>query len=143
MDIYAIRLANLRLLAQEVGGRPQLAKLMNISYALLSNYIGKTPVKNIGDKIARDAETAAQKPHGWMDARHDRLNVADGAHSTDQSKQAQTLRLPSITEDLWVQVPPKALLLMEKIAVASASGALSDQSLSLLVSTADHLANEK
>jgi SOS-response transcriptional repressor LexA len=67
MDIHDIRLNKLRQLAQECGGRPELAEKMGISYVQLSNYIGKTPTRNIGNLMARRAESAFNKPHGWLD----------------------------------------------------------------------------
>lgn len=74
MDITEIRLANLRALAGLAGGRPQLAKRLDMSYQLLQNYIGKTPTKRIGDKTARHAEEIFGLAHGWMD----KLQAKDG-----------------------------------------------------------------
>lgn len=48
-----------------------MAKRLEMSYQLLQNYIGKTPTKRIGDKIARRAEETFGLPHGWMDQMHD------------------------------------------------------------------------
>lgn len=70
MDIHDIRLTNLRELAVRANGRPKLAVKLDMSYQLLQNYIGKTPVKRIGDKTARKAEAAFGLPHGWMDQVH-------------------------------------------------------------------------
>lgn len=70
MDIYEIRLENLRSLADEAGGRPALAKKLDMSYQLLQNYVGKNPTKKIGDKTARKAEEVFDLKRGWMDAQH-------------------------------------------------------------------------
>ncbi|WP_024905454.1 hypothetical protein [Robbsia andropogonis] len=70
MDIYEIRLQNLRALAAECGGRPALAEFMGMSYQLLNNYLGKNPTKKIGDKTARRAEVVCGREHGWMDVQH-------------------------------------------------------------------------
>lgn len=69
MDIFEIRLFNLRKLAEDIG-RPALAEKIGMSYNLLSNYIGKTPKKNIGEKTARNVEKAFDLPHGWLDQNH-------------------------------------------------------------------------
>ncbi|MGQ5522950.1 S24 family peptidase [Chitinimonas sp. PSY-7] len=67
MDIYAIRLNNMRLLVQRAGGRPAFAKKINMNYTQLNQYIGKNPTKNIGDQAARNTEEKMGLPHGWMD----------------------------------------------------------------------------
>jgi SOS-response transcriptional repressor LexA len=69
--INEIRLVNARLLTEELGGRPQFSKALEMDYSLLSNYIGKTPKKNIGDDVARRMELAANKKVGWLDKEHD------------------------------------------------------------------------
>ena len=66
MNITKIRLQKMRMLADEIG-RPALAKKMDISYAQLSNCIGRNPIRNIGSKMARLAEHAGGKPDGWLD----------------------------------------------------------------------------
>lgn len=68
MDIFEIRLARLRELEKEAGGRAALAERLGMAYSLLSSYIGKNPTKNIGEKTARTAEKVFDKPWGWMDA---------------------------------------------------------------------------
>lgn len=72
MDIIAIRLANMRSLVGQPATptRRALAEALNISYELLSNYIGKNPVKNIGNELARRTEQALSLPHGWLDQLH-------------------------------------------------------------------------
>ena len=77
IDIAKIRLRKMRLLAEEVGGRPALAKKMGIAYAQLSNCIGKKPIRNIGAKMARLAEEVGGKNYGWMDV----LDTAESAAS--------------------------------------------------------------
>lgn len=71
MDISQIRLINMRQLEKDAGGRAALSEKLGIAYAQVSHYIGKNPVRNIGDKIARQAEEAFVLPFGWMDRRHD------------------------------------------------------------------------
>jgi len=71
MDINQIRRDNLRALADRAGGRPALAERLNIAYAQLNHYIGKTPVRNIGPNMARKAEKSFSLPLGWMDFLHE------------------------------------------------------------------------
>lgn len=91
MDINEIRLTNLRGLAARAGGRPALATKMGMSYQLLQNYIGKTPIKRIGDKTARRAEEVFGLPRGWMDALHDdgkvtKATIANWPFSIERSR---------------------------------------------------------
>lgn len=67
--IYEIRLENARAIESNVG-RPVMAEKIDMAYGLLSNYIGKTPKKNIGDDVARRIESAFGKQKGWMDQDH-------------------------------------------------------------------------
>jgi SOS-response transcriptional repressor LexA len=70
MDISAIRLANMHLLIDRAGGRTSFSDKMGVSYAQISHYVGKNPSRNIGDKIARQAEDVFGLEHGWMDCLH-------------------------------------------------------------------------
>ncbi|WP_158228937.1 S24 family peptidase [Chitinimonas sp. BJB300] len=69
MDIYQIRLQNLQKLA-EGQSRKDVAERLEMGYSQLSQYVGKNPAKNIGSGVARKAEIAYGKPHGWMDILH-------------------------------------------------------------------------
>lgn len=116
MDINEIRLANLRSLADRAGGRPDLARRMEMSYQLLQNYIGKTPTKRIGDKTARRAEEVFGLPRGWMDERHDESKVI-GARASGwpftierkrfdrlpESEKARVARFIKDTVEAWEQ----------------------------------------
>lgn len=78
MDIREIRLENARQLARQADDAypiKGLALKIGKSSALISNYIGKTPTKMIGDKIAREIEKAFSLPFGWMDSSHDIDNI--------------------------------------------------------------------
>lgn len=66
-----IRKKNLRRLAEEMGGQTILAEMIGVDDSYLSQIIGKRPIKNIGSKIARQAEEACRKPNGWLDIDHD------------------------------------------------------------------------
>ncbi|RKE36670.1 hypothetical protein B0G76_2872 [Paraburkholderia sp. BL23I1N1] len=70
MDIWEIRLANMRLLAQKAGSGAALARKLEMAYPLLQNYIGKNPTKKLGDVPVHRAEDAFELPRGWMDRLH-------------------------------------------------------------------------
>ena len=67
MRVKQIRLQNLRLLAEQVGGVTALASRLNRSQSQLSHLIGANPVKNIGDKFAALVEQVFGQPPGWLD----------------------------------------------------------------------------
>ncbi len=70
MSIKTIRRENLRALAKCVGGITRLADRLNKTQSQISHLIGSNPIKNIGDKIAAQAEVAFNKPPGWLDRKH-------------------------------------------------------------------------
>ncbi|WP_198078877.1 LexA family transcriptional regulator [Acinetobacter calcoaceticus] len=66
--IHEIRLGNTRKLMKESGlTRSEFADKIEMSYNLLSQYIGKNPSKNIGDETAVKIEEAFNKPRGYLD----------------------------------------------------------------------------
>ncbi|MGE3920848.1 MAG: S24 family peptidase [Gammaproteobacteria bacterium] len=71
MNVKDIRRHNLRELCKGVGSVTALSKLLKKSQAQISHLIGKTPTKNIGDRLAAQIEVAFEKPHGWLDKLHD------------------------------------------------------------------------
>jgi hypothetical protein len=77
VDIFDIRRRNTRQLAQRAGGITRLAQRIERDPALVSRYIGKTPTRNIGPRMARVIERAHQLPHGWLDT----LDADRSAHS--------------------------------------------------------------
>ena len=99
--IDKIRLENARTIEKKMG-RPHLAKKMNMGYSLLSNYIGKTPTKKIGDDVARRIETAGGELLGWLDKEHH--NQSENQTQITESNVSEsgfTLRpIPIIS---WVQ----------------------------------------
>lgn len=70
MHVKEIRRQNLRSLAELVGGITRLANRLDKTQSQLSHLIGRNPIKNIGDKVAREAERAFNKPSGWLDRDH-------------------------------------------------------------------------
>ena len=102
--IDKIRLENARLIAVEVGGRPKLAVKMNMGYTLLSNYIGKTPTKKIGDDVARRIELAGGKQIGWLDKSHSNTEDEILKSQIAESNVSESgITLKSIPIISWVQ----------------------------------------
>ncbi|QDJ92719.1 LexA family transcriptional regulator [Acinetobacter haemolyticus] len=72
--IHEIRLSNTRKLMNDLGlSRSEFADRIEMSYNLLSQYIGKNPTKNIGDETAEKIEKAFDKPKGFLDQSTDIL----------------------------------------------------------------------
>ena len=69
-DITEIRRNNLRNEAQRLGGSARLADATERSLSQISQLIGDNPTGNIGNRLARDLETALKKPRGWLDNIH-------------------------------------------------------------------------
>lgn len=58
-------------LAKSIGGISAMAERLGKSQSQISQLIGSAPVKDIGHKIAAEAEKAFNKPEGWLDHLHD------------------------------------------------------------------------
>lgn len=69
-NVKDIRRENTRALARAIGGISALAKLLGKAQSQISRLIGRTPTKNIGDKLAAEIEIAFHKPYGWLDREH-------------------------------------------------------------------------
>ncbi|MCU4481331.1 S24 family peptidase [Acinetobacter ursingii] len=70
MDSKTIRYQNTRLLVEQVGGVSNFANKINKGQSQTSQFAGNTPIKGIGNKVAREIEDAFAKPHGWLDVPH-------------------------------------------------------------------------
>lgn len=77
MDIWEIRLINMRKLAEREGSVAALARKLDMSYPLLNNYVGKNPTKRLGDVPINRATDAFGLPRGWLDVPH--LDEEEGA----------------------------------------------------------------
>lgn len=73
------RRSNAKRLAEEAGGLAAFGKKLEMSDSQVSQIIGKTPKKNIGNLIARRIEVAFGKAEGWLDVDHQRDKVPDPA----------------------------------------------------------------
>nr|WP_314370021.1 S24 family peptidase [uncultured Acinetobacter sp.] len=71
MDSKTIRYNNTRILVEQVGGVSNFANKINKGQSQTSQFAGTTPIKGIGNKVAREIEDAFGKPHGWLDLLHD------------------------------------------------------------------------
>lgn len=65
-----IRRENARALAADNGGLTEFGRALGMEAPQVSQIIGKTPHKNIGNSIARRIEKAYSKPEGWIDIQH-------------------------------------------------------------------------
>jgi len=77
MDIYQIRRQNLQdILTKQFNGKPKLlADLMHKDGSQIARYIkpgGGIP-ENMGASVARQIETAVNKPEGWLDRLHNEI----------------------------------------------------------------------
>lgn len=72
-----IRRENARNLADLAGGQVEFGRALNMVPSQVSQIIGKTPVKNIGNSIAKRIEQAFNKPDGWLDVQHRDLERAE------------------------------------------------------------------
>jgi SOS-response transcriptional repressor LexA len=99
MNIKCIRRENLRTLAKTVGGISRLADRLNKTQSQISHLIGSKPVKNIGDKIAAQAEREFKKPSGWLDRQHGFIELGSGFYGAGQQSQKGVLclRVPLIS----------------------------------------------
>ncbi|WP_299948808.1 hypothetical protein [uncultured Microbulbifer sp.] len=70
MDIKTIRRENARRIAKKLGGQAALARALELPDSGVSQVIGKSPRRNIGDSLARRIEDAGGYHHGWLDAYH-------------------------------------------------------------------------
>ena len=64
-----VRRKNGRLLVERLGSKA-FCERVGISKAQLSQYIGRTPSSRIGEKMARQIETALGLERGWLDIDH-------------------------------------------------------------------------
>ena len=72
MDNAEIRYRNVRYLIEingglNTGGLTRVAERLKKTQGQVSHFAGENPIKNIGNKIAREIESAFGKPLGWMD----------------------------------------------------------------------------
>lgn len=74
MDSKSIRYQNTRLLVKSVGGVSNFAEKIGKGQSQTSQFAGTNPIKGIGNKVAREIEEIFDKPHGWLDVPHTKIN---------------------------------------------------------------------
>jgi len=72
-DIDVIRRLNTRALANQAGSDVRFAKDVNREPGQVGHWIGKTPTKALGKKLARHIETSCSKEKYWLDKLHPEL----------------------------------------------------------------------
>lgn len=75
MDISEIRYANTRLLVKQIGSITGFAERLGKSQGQVSHFAGENPIKNIGNKIAREIEEAFDLERGWLDVQQTEKKV--------------------------------------------------------------------
>lgn len=73
MDSKTIRYRNTRYLVDLAGGVSNFAEKIGKGQSQTSQFSGSTPIKGIGNKIAREIEVAFKKEYGWLDIAHPEL----------------------------------------------------------------------
>lgn len=119
MDVYEIRLVNVRNLAHKCGGPAEFARKTGLSDSRVSQIIGKNPTKQIGPKAARDIEKSFGLAHGELDLPPSRYSpmvekIADELELRDPDAHTHVLELikaiPRIREKpaLAASAPPQS-----------------------------------
>lgn len=99
MNVKHTRRENMRALARSIGGISALAKRLNKSQSQISQLIGITPAKNIGDKIAAQVEKSFNKPLGWLDKDHYGVQESQAIYAIAPESQPPVHWIPIISWD--------------------------------------------
>lgn len=91
MDSKTIRYNNTRTLVEQVGGVSNFANKINKGQSQTSQFAGTSPIKGIGNKVAREIEEAFGKPHGWLDIPH--YEILDSAKSQNEISLSKDLKI--------------------------------------------------
>ena len=65
--VYRIRLVNMRLLAKAYRTNTDFAKVLDCTPAFITHITGESPIRAIGEKLARDVEVKLGLHAGWLD----------------------------------------------------------------------------
>jgi hypothetical protein len=107
--IHEIRLANAReLCGSEQGDQTRLAMRLGMKKQLLNHYIGKSPIKGIGNAVARRFEQAFDKPTGWLDREHNEL---EAGREDEVSIDLVALDKSGSTTLVELKLPPPGMLM--------------------------------
>lgn len=100
--IQRIRRENARALMSQLGGPSALAQRLDRDPSYISQILGASHSKAIGDRMARHIEECLNKPEGWLDEPHPldqggRSKVVEATHLTGRpSSDFVTLRIAFI-----------------------------------------------
>ena len=86
MDIYQTSLANFRLAVEIFGTRKALSERVGLSPNLLNQYIGKNPIKRIGDEVARRLDSALKASEGFVDIPRSIEEMRTGVVATNTAR---------------------------------------------------------
>lgn len=108
MDSKTIRYQNVRYLVEYAGGVSSFAEKIGKGQSQTSQFAGSTPIKGIGNKIAREIEFAFNKEYGWLDIAHPELwqttkDLKDSslhAYSQDKNKYSRSKSLENLISTL-------------------------------------------
>lgn len=78
LSIHDIRRLNTLHAVQHLKVKADRAQLLDLDPSQLSQLLGTTPFRNIGDTLARKFEARLGKPHLWLDQQHTDLTDALG-----------------------------------------------------------------
>lgn len=134
-DIKEIRRENMRALAKVAGGVSYLATVLSKSQSQISQLIGKSPSKNIGDRIARQIEEIFKKPRGWMDVLHNHVDETITAFELVKSA-APHRPVPLISWDVkFLSIPLSEIYnKLENQTLIAANAKLSEKSFAIRIS---------
>lgn len=94
-SIEMVRRENVRTLMQNYKiTRMMLSQGTNINYALLGHYIGKNPIKAIGDETANKIEVFFNKPINWLDHEHDVAKKANDSPGFGEETSDNLIKVP-------------------------------------------------
>lgn len=121
---HEIRLLNTRNLLKEKDlSRADFAEKIGMTYGLLSQYIGRNPVKKIGDDTAEKIEDAFNLSRGYLDQVHGQAHVATNSDTSSRS--------PSLSH------------LVQKLDLLEQSQSLTKEEIDLINQTVDVLSKSK
>jgi hypothetical protein len=66
-SVRKIRIENVRRLMEAYGSTASLARALGVTGAFLTQVAGPNPCRAIGEKLARDIESALKLKHGSLD----------------------------------------------------------------------------
>lgn len=102
-----LRRENARKLASGKGGKADFARLVSMEPSQVSQLIGPSPTKNIGNSIARRIERAYQLPEGWLDESHPESPMRsedEESGAADVSATANKKEAPAAQDDLLLTI---------------------------------------